>query len=209
MSESLNYGALPHNSMTLTGQGQVTTVPDLAVIRLGVQSTGSDLEATQAENSQISQEILDALMEMGVTDIKTFQYTIDKFYEQVNGNTVDRGYTIRHIFEIRTEEMGNIGEIIDTAVNAGANIVDLISFEVSNPNLYYEQALNIAVMNAIEKAKSIARNLNIKINPIPIKITENSFVPRPFQSFQRELAATPIVPGNIMIEAMVTAEFEY
>ena len=209
MPESINSGMHPQNSMTLTGQGQVTTIPDLAVIRLGVQQAGKDLEVIQSQNAQASQAVLNVLKQMEVKDIKTFQYTIDKYYEQENGTPIDRGYTVRNILEIRTKEMGDVGQIIDTAVNAGANIVDLISFEVSNPNQYYEQALNLAVMNAIEKAKSIARNLEISINPIPIKIIENSFTPRPFQTFQRELAATPVIPGNITLEAMVTAEFEY
>lgn len=209
MAESVNSRILPQNSMTLMGQGQVTTVPDLAVIRLGVQTTGKDLEVIQSQNAQTSQAVLDDLKQMGVKDIKTFQYTIDKYYEQENGTPVDRGYTVRNVLEIRTKEMENVGQIIDTAVKSGANIVDLISFEVSNPNQYYEQALNLAVMNAIEKAKSIAKNLDIEINQIPVKISENSSMPRPFQAFQRELAATPIVPGNITIEAMITAKFEY
>ena len=209
MNESIFPGMDSHYSMILTGQGQVTTVPDLAVIRLGVQTDGEVLEAVQSQNAETSRAVLNTLKQMGVEDIKTFQYTIEKKYEQVNGTTVDRGYSVRNIFEIRTKDLGSAGQIIDEAVQAGANIVDLISFEVSNPSAYYDHALNLAVMNAMEKAQSIAGNLEIEINPIPVKITENSAMPKPFMAFQREFAATPIVPGNITIEASVTAEFEY
>lgn len=209
MPESFRMVGFPYRSMTLSGQGQVTLVPDLAVIRLGVQLTGEDLEAIQSQNAKVSQTILNALKQMGINDIKTFQYTIEKNYEQENGKTIEKGYTVRNIFEIRTKNMEQVGSIIDTAVNAGANSVDLISLEVSHPELYYEQALNLATMNAIEKAKSIARNLDINIDPVPINIIENSSLPRPFQSFQRELAATPIVPGTVTIDAAVTAEFIY
>jgi uncharacterized protein YggE len=209
MAESIRNASPHHQGMTLTGQGRVTLVPDLAVIRLGVQNNGTDLEEMQAQNAQTTQTIIDALNQLGVRDIKTFQYTIDKLYGEENGTPVDRGYTVRNILEIRTDDLAGVGGIIDVAVDSGANVVDLISFEVLQPELYYQQALNIAVMDAIEKARSIARHLGISINSIPVSIIENSVLPRPSQAFQRELAATPVIPGNITIEAMVTAEFAY
>lgn len=209
MFESFTNGQFVFRSMTLTGQGQVTAVPDMAVIRLGVQLTGSDLASVQSQNAQLSQDVLDALRRMGITDIKTFQYSIDKYYEYDNGTPIDRGYTVRNILEIKTRDMDLLGTIIDTAVEAGANVVDLISFEVSNPEYYYQRALNLAVMDAVDKAKSISNNLGTRVEPIPINITESSSMPRPPQPFQRELAATPIVPGNVIIEANITAEFVY
>jgi uncharacterized protein YggE len=209
MFESCRNGELLFRSMTLTGLGHVTLIPDVAVIRLGVQLAGSDLAAVQAQNAKQSQAVLDALHRMGITDIKTFQYTIDKYFENVNGTSVDRGYTVRNIFEIRTDDVSAVGSLIDAAVGAGANVVDLISFEASNPDLYYQQALNLAVADAIEKAKSISVSLDIPVEMVPVSITENSAAPRPMQTFQREFAATPVVPGNITVEASVTAEFIY
>jgi len=209
MFESFRSGELPFRSMTLTGQGHVTMIPDVAVIRLGVQLSGSDLAAVQAQNAQQSQAVLDALRRMGVADIKTFQYTIDKYYENVNGTSVDRGYTVRNIFEIRTDDVSAVGAVIDAAVGAGANAVDLISFEAADPEYYYRQALNQAVADAVEKAQSVSVSLGIPVETVPVSITENSAAPRPMQTFQREFAATPVVPGNITVDASVTAEFIY
>lgn len=209
MFESCRSGQIPFRSMTLTGQGHVTMIPDVAVIRLGVQLTGSDLAAVQTQNAQLSQAVLDALHRMGITDIKTFQYTIDKYFENVNGTSVDRGYTVRNILEIRADDVSAVGAVIDAAVGAGANAVDLISFEASNPEYYYQRALDLAVADAVEKAKSVSDSLGIPIETVPVSITENSAAPRPMQTFQREFAATPVVPGNITVEASVTAEFIY
>lgn len=209
MAESIRNNS-PHNqTMTLTGEGRITLIPDIAVIRLGVQNNGTDLEEMQAQNAQSIQTIIDALNQLGVRDIKTFQYTIDKLYGEENGTPVDRGFTVRNILEIKTDNLQEVGGIIDVAVDSGANAVELISFEVSQPELYYQQALNLAIMNAIEKARSIARNLGIAINTVPVSIVENSTQPMPSQAFQRELASTPVIPGNITIEAMVTTEFVY
>jgi hypothetical protein len=200
---------LHSKEMTLTGQGQVTAVPNIAVIRLGVQTTGENLVDIQSENAQMTQVIIQALQRMGVSDIKTFQYSIDKIYDYENGRQIDRGYSVRNILEIRTTNMDMAGNIIDTSVNLGANIVDLISFEVANRDYYYQQALNLAIVNAMQKAKSISMNLGIPADPVPIRIVEN--ISSPVQPFYRqELAAiTPIVPGNIKIEASVTVDFAY
>lgn len=195
--------------MTLTGQGHVFAVPDTAVIRLGVQTTGENLALIQSENARKIQGVIQVLKQLGVTDIKTFQYTIDKNYEYENGKQIDKGYTVRNIIEIRTNNLQGVGNIIDSAVNAGSNAVELISFDVSNQDYYYKHALNLAVMNAVDKAKSISMNLGIKADLIPIHIAENSSLAVPMQQFQREYAKTPILPGNIKIEAMITADFEY
>jgi uncharacterized protein YggE len=209
MAESIRNSS-PHNqTMTLTGGARVTLIPDIAVIHLGVQNNGTDLQEMQVQNAQTAQTIVDALHQLGVRDIKTFQYTIDKLYGEENGTPVDSGYTVRNILEIKTDDLAGVGGIIDVAVDSGANVVDLIAFEVTQPELYYQQALNLSIMNAIEKARSIARNLGISINSVPVSIVENSMQPALFQSFQRDSASTPVIPGNITVDAMVTTEFVY
>lgn len=209
MTESLSNNSYPRHTMSLTGQGHVTVTPDLAVIRLGVQTTGYNLSQIQTENARISQRIIQALSQAGITDLKTMQYSIDKIYEYADGKQIDKGYSVQNILEIKTNNINQVGNIIDLAVKMGSNIVLSISFELSEPGLYYQHALNLAVNNAIEKAKTISTNLHIGLNPIPIRIIEGNAPPVPMQQFQRDIAATPIVPGNLRIEAFVTADFFY
>ncbi|HKM00390.1 MAG TPA: SIMPL domain-containing protein [Mobilitalea sp.] len=196
--------------ITLTGSGQVNVQPDIAVLRLGVVTTGENLSGVQADNAELSQAVLQLLKEMGITDIKTIRYTIDKLYDFENGTRIDRGYSVSNVFEIRTGEMNMVGAILDIAVQNGVNLVEFISFEISDPDYYYQQALNLAISNAIDKAKSITRTLGILIDPQPLCITEQSPTAVPFQRFSsvgESFAVTPIEPGTNLIEAFVTAEF--
>lgn len=200
-----------HNAMLLSGRGEVSAVPDIAVLRLGVQTTGENLQAIQAENAKISQAVIAALYQLGVTEIQTFQYDISKLIEYEEGRQIDKGYSVRNILEIRTDNIGLVGAIIDTAVGYGANVVEFIDFEVSNTDRYYLQALNLAIANAYAKAASIAERLRLQINPAPRRITENSTPPIPFRAINmREGSfATPIEAGKNQIEASVTVEFTY
>lgn len=200
-----------NNIMTLMGNGQVTAVPDIAIIRLGVQTTGDNLTDAQAENARLSQAVLQSLRQLGITEIKTYQYTINQEFDFQDGNRIDRGYSVRNIFEIESSALEQVGTVIDTAVYYGANVVDFMEFEVSNKDEYYLQALNLAVMDAYQKAKSIAESLDIMMNPIPTRITENSTPQSPPIGFAlREGATTtPIESGSKQIEASVTVEFIY
>jgi uncharacterized protein YggE len=128
-------------------------------------------------------------------------------FDFVDGRQIDRGYLVRNILEIKTNNIEATGNIIDASVNAGANIVELISFDVSNREYYYRQALNMAIINAIQKAESIALNLGLSSAPQIVSIVENTAIP--FLPVQRELAATPIIPGAINIAADVTVEFVF
>lgn len=208
MSDTFTDKQNPDNTITLSGHGQVASVPDLAVIRLGVLTSGLNLTDIQSENAEIIGIILRELRQLGINDIKTFQYSIDKIYDFEDGTPIDRGFSVRNILEIKTDNIDQVGTIIDTSVNAGANVVDLISFDVAGREYYYQQALNMAIDNAIQKAGSISANLGILVDPVPKRIIENTAVPiQPLM--QREFAATPIVPGDILIEALVTVEFSF
>ena len=201
-----------YNTMTLVGQGQVTSIPNVAIIRLGVQSIGDNLTETQSENAQISQAILEALKQINVSDIKTFQYNIEKNYLYENATTIDNGYSVRNILEIKLNNTDQVGMVIDTAVNNGANVVEFISFDVFNSDYYYKQALNLAVMNAIQKAKSISMFLGIPMDPAPTHIVENSSTVTPFSpmySAREGAFTTPIEAGQYQINASVTVDFIY
>lgn len=206
-----NNRSMANNTMTVSGNGSVTAIPDTALIRLGVMTTGDLLTSVQEDNARISQMILEGFQQMGVTDIKTHQYNVDKLSDYENGTRIDRGYFVRNIYEIRTDMLDMTGVIIDTAVSSGANLVELISFEVSATDKYYLEALNLALDNAIIKAKSIVNELGAMLNPLPISIVEGSGQPAPIaRSFLGEdQFITHVEPGTTEIEASVILEFTY
>lgn len=210
----MNHSANHHqdNTMTLMGEGQVSTVPNVAIIRLGVETNGMNLEEIQNQNARISQAVLESLYDLGVTNIKTFQYNVNKDYDYVDGNRIDRGYTVRNIFEIRITDIQGVGTIIDTAVLNGANVIEFITFDVEDPEYYYQDALNMAVMNAIQKARSISDFLGLQRRPMPISIVEHGSEQLPPQRYyaSRESAfTTPIEPGQYQIKASVTVKFDF
>lgn len=209
MSDSIH---VENNIITLEGEGRVRISPDLAVVRLGVISEGLNLSVLQSENAVIIGNIINVLNQMGVEDISTYQYTVDKNYVFRNDQRIDQGYIVRNILEIRVYNMEDLGIIIDNAVEFGANYVESISFQISNLSTYYQEALNLAIKDGIDKARNISDEFGFNINFTPRSITEHITpleAPRPFFASRDTIETTPILPGEREIAANVTLEFIY
>src|SRR5690606_2888303 len=95
-----------------------------------------------------------------------------------------------------------------------ANIVRGITFDTSEYSKYYQQALSLAVLNAGQKAETIANTLKVPLIKEPTLVAENtreSGGPIPFQpvAMVKSEASTPIQSSSMEIKSEVTAEFSY
>ncbi len=207
--ECIDYHAC---KMKVEGTGIVRVQPDIATASLGVVTENVQLRQAQAENSRIITAVISALKELGVEsgDIQTQSYTIEPQYDFVDGKQVFRGYRVRHILKVTIRDIRRTGEIIDASVASGANIVNNISFSVSQPSNYYQQALKAAIDDAFVKAATIGNRLQVRVNPVPERIVEERYEapPMPFL-MQAADTSTPIQPGQIEIAARIEAVFRY
>ena len=212
-----SYGSNNDNSLTrgrikVIGTGRINAAPDTALITLGVVTEGKELEAIQEENAEISTRVIKSILSSGVPrdNIKTSSYTIEPQYDFQDGRQIFRGYRISNILSIEVTRLSEVGEIIDRAVNAGANIVQGVNFIIKNSEAYYNEALRAALRNAQSKALTLSQDMAIKIDRIPVSIIE-----KPSERVYGEVnlfkasAVTPIMPGTLEITAEITATFLY
>jgi len=190
--------------MNINGKGNVMVDPDIATVSLGVTTENKELKAAQQENAVKSTQVLNSLTNNGIEqkDIKTEAYTINPEYDYIEGKQVFRGYKVTHTFKVTIKNLKKVGEIIDSAVASGANMVNNINFTISNPSIYYRKALNLAIDDAVRKAKSLEEGLEITINRIPISIIEEGQSPTPIAEkalYSAPAAVTPIKEGQIEI----------
>lgn len=202
----------PLYTMTLQGEGSVAVVPDIAILNIGVETINQNLGVAQEENAIISRRILNVFEEMGIReeDIQTGMYNINKQYEYVDGKQIDKGYRVTNLFQVKVRNIEMVGEVIDAAVEQGANLIQGITFDVDNENYYYQIALNLSLKSALNKAKAIGRSMGYKIMEIPLEIVEESYNVAPLEySYSRKEIQTPIEPGQKQIVAKVRAIFSY
>ncbi len=197
------------------GEGSVTAKPDQAIISLGVVTKDKNVKSAKEENAILSNKVIKGLMKIGINekDIETATYTINPMYDYLDGKKILRGYEVKHIFKITIDDIAKVSEVIDVATESGTNVINYIRFEVSNPDVYYNQALEKAVINARKKGEVIARTLGVNINKIPLKVNEKEqdkgirYVEMSKMSVMD--SSTPIQIGSVEFESRVTVVFKY
>jgi uncharacterized protein len=197
------------------GEGEIALQPDTASVNLGIVTEGKELIDAQQQNSVIGNKIIDSLIALGIPkdQIKTKDYRIEPDYDYSSGNQIFRGYKITHILEVKVDELSIIGNVVDTAVQSGANYVANVQFTTKYEESYYQQALSMALKNASSKAKTISNTIRVTLNPTPILVTEGGDFIQPFDTqqvaFVKGAGSTQIQPGQLVIKAAVLVEYKF
>lgn len=202
------------NLLRLEGSGSVMAPPDLANIFLGVISEDNKLTEAQLENTEKMNSVINSILQLGVSEknIKTENYSVDPQYDFVEGKQIFRGYRVTSNIRVTVSNMGTIGKIIDKAIESGANVVYNVNFSLSDRDIYYRKALSLALEDAVEKAKSIEKTLDVVVNATPVEIVEvggENFQPREAYSIKAPASQTPIMSGQIEVTAKVNVSFRY
>ncbi|WP_089649643.1 SIMPL domain-containing protein [Halobacterium hubeiense] len=159
-SATAGQAAPDEQSITVSADGTVEASPDQAVVRVAVTATGNDSSAVRDEIAERAETMQSALESSGVPseNVRTAHFDIRQERERT-GDGIERGqYVGTHAFEITVEDTDSAGEVIDTAVNNGADRVDGVSFTLSDEKResLYQDALTNAMGNAETRADTLA-----------------------------------------------------
>jgi uncharacterized protein YggE len=198
----------PQRTISVSGNGQVDVQPDVAVVTLGVQTEAEEAALALTRNSQQMQALVDALKDAGVAaeDIQTRVVRLYPRYAQApepQGQGELIGYTATNIVEVRVRDLDSVGEILDTAVQAGGNRIESIGFEVSDPAQHMDKAREAAWNDAQHKAEQLAGLAGAELGAV-LTISESGRGPQPVVErpvmAAEAAAAVPIEAGSQTIE---------
>lgn len=196
-------------TVSVTGTGEVSIVPDVAILVLGVQTDAEEASSALSQNNDATQAVLDQLTASGIAkdDIQTQAINLTPRYDQstnVNGTGEVIGYTAQNTLEIRVHELEMTGDILDMAVQAGANLIQSIRFEVSDPTQAVAQAREAAMKDVRDKATQLATLAGAQLGPV---LTIQELGSTPVQRDQVETLAAapvPIAAGTQSIQIQVS-----
>ena len=117
----------------VSGSGSVTGTPDRVQITFAVETESPDVKVAQANNALAMNNVMDALVAAGVPkdQMKTTDYTITPVYQDDTGGILSskvKTYQVTNSLQVTLKDTNTTGQIIDTAVTAGANKVNSIQF---------------------------------------------------------------------------------
>ena len=146
-----------NRSINVSGTAVINVVPDRVLIQLGVQSNGLTPDLVEAENSAAIQKVMKAVQARGVAakDIATDLYVIEPIYEDYDSLYI-KGYRINNVVAITLRDVRQTSPVIAAALKAGANQVLNVEFYTSELRKYRDQARELAMKAATEKANDLA-----------------------------------------------------
>jgi len=197
----------------VSGQGEVTVIPDIATLRLGVEVQAATVAIAQSQAIEAMDEVMEALTDNGVAekDIQTQYFSIRQItrWDQDDDEEVVIGYRVTNTVSAKIREIDKAGAVIDAVAAAGGDFtrIDSIYFSVDDPSAYYEEAREEAMADAEAKAEQLAELAGGSLGKATY-ISESSHVPPPIyrQDIYEEAvpgAETPISPGEMEISLTV------
>ncbi len=190
----------------------VSAKPDEARITAGVVTRASTAEEAAAQNAAQVETMLTRLRAVlgASADLKTVAYSISPDYQHSGGVSTIVGYTASNSVQATTQDLSNLGRVIDAAVQGGANTVGGISFRIQDPEPLKAQALSAAAKKAKAHAEAIAAGLGAKVGAVTAAAEGSSVsIVNPRTDIMTGVApATPIETGLVQVYATVTVEAE-
>lgn len=217
-------------SFSVSGEGKITTVPDVAEFNFSIITEGGkDLAALQEQNTKKVNDAIAFVKSKGVgeKDIKTQSYQVDPRYQYFNcpgprgGEVVACpppeivGYAIHQNVQVKARDFTKVGELIGGVVQNGANSVSGLMFTIDDPFKVQNDARAEAIAKAKEKAEAIAAAGGFRLGRLLSIEEQGGVVPRPYPMYLKESAAglggadaaPSIEPGSE--EVMVTVSLRY
>ena len=208
LPQSANTATPPSHSITVTGTGTVSAVPNQAEFTFGVAAQGATAVDALATDSTQMQKLIAALQGAGIASdsLQTSSVSLSPRMSD-RGETVV-GYDASNSVTVTVKSIDRAGAIVDAAVAAGANQVDGPNLTVSDQSALYRKALAGAVADAREKAQALAAASGLHVGAVT-SVAEQSATSSPVGYDQaKQASSTPIVAGSQQITATVTVTFD-
>lgn len=204
------------DTFNVSGEGKVNASPDIALVNLGVQATGSTVKAAQDEMNSAINRVSQAIKALGVEkeDIQTTNYNVYPNTDYITGSQRITGYTASTNLSIKVREIDKANAVIDEATKNGANQIGGVSFDIDDKTKLENEAREKAVKDAKSKAEQAAKIAGFKLGRL-VNYTED-FGGYPVPMALRAMGApeavsdkaTQIEPGSNEIIVNVTLSFE-
>ena len=207
--------------VTMTGYGSVQSAPDRAWITVGVEKRDPTTKVAQEQTAVATDHILQRLKSLGIPEnaIRTSSFNVSQDWEfQPQGRRTLRGYVVSNQMEIKLDDIAKLGAVIDGVIDAGANIIHGVRWDLKNRDDLEQQALAQAFADARRRAQVIVTAARATLGPVYAVQESRAGQVRPMTvQYQAGVAgrggagmadSIPVNPGELEIRAIVTVSFQ-
>lgn len=194
--------------LSVNGVGTVKAKADLALLTVGVTTSNEDVQVAQVENANTVNAIIISLNDYGVPkeNINADDISIKRIYDNTTNEII--AYEITTTIKVEVSNLESLGDLFSLAVENGANSEVDILFTLSDVSPYYNEALLLATEDALNKGSLLAKNLGLKLKPLPENIYENSSSQYSVSQRNVSYSSSPYLSsGDLKVNAQVSIVF--
>ena len=219
LAPAIQFGSSQQVGISVSGRGEVTTVPDLAVLNAGVEARADTVELARARAAQAMEQIMQVLEERAIEDrdIQTRFFNISPEYtfDRETGRQQLVGFRVNNQLSVRIRDLENLGVIVDGVAEAGGDLVRIqgINFAVEETEALETEAREAAINDLLRKAQQFAELTGVTLGS-PIFLSESGgFVSRSVDVAVAAFAEaapqpeTPISAGELTVTVSVQGVF--
>lgn len=199
------------------GTSEVKVVPDRAVVELGVEKQDARASVAKHAEDAAARKILASLRAKGIDekDIQTTYLSLQprSSYIKIKKQRVTY-FVAEQTLTVTVRDLSRLDALLESLIQAGGNHIDSIAYETSDLRKYRDQARDMAVKAAREKATALALALGQEVGKAHSieEVPESSYgSARPNAVYEFETGRTytsSTAAGQKTISASVVVSFD-
>jgi uncharacterized protein YggE len=206
-------------TITVTGHAEMSAMPDLARVYTGISILKPTAIEAQGEANKVINAIVNELKFKGIleSDIETENLNLyeEKIWIDKESQMKNIGWKATQILKIKTDDFRKVGDIVDVAVNNGANQINSIEFYLSTSKEDESKKLILAkaTKNAKSKAETIATSLDVSLDKI-ISASESNYGYVPYKHMMANSIgdaaiseSARIMPSDVIVSADMSLSY--
>jgi len=200
-------------TLSVSGTGTVYLTPDIAYLYVGVHVEDPDIATAVETNNVRTQRLMEALIAMGIDpiDIQTSNFSVWSYEEYDDLGMRFTNYSVDNTVYIKVRDLTGLGELLNAVVEAGANNINSITFDVSDKSAALAEARQLAMQNADALAQELAETAGVSVGAIQT-ITYSEYYPSAYYGMggggaSLEGSVAPISPGQMQVQVQVNVTY--
>lgn len=198
-------------TINVQGNGEVQVAPNTATLQIAVETNAQQANAAVVKNAEQMNQVVTALKkQLGKDDtLSTGRYNLTPVYQydQTKRESVLTGYQATNYVVVTTKKLNDLGKLLDSVAQAGANRIDSLQFNHDQIDQYQQEALKNAVADAKQTAELLADAAGVDLGEVQqIQPQQNNVVPMMAMNMAKAAGreSTPIEPGELTVTMSVS-----
>ncbi len=214
MWEWRSYNSISASTISLSGYGEVQAVPDIANVYFTITKEASTVKDAQDMVAEVEKSAIDMLKENGVAE-KDFQATNASFYPKYEyrsesgvrlacnqwgcppsaGKQVIIGYEASESITVKVRNTDDVGKIMQGLGTLGVTGLNGPNFAIDDEDALKMEARRLAIKDAKEKAKTLAKDLGVHLGRIASFQEDGGYYPVMYKTEVANMALDSVSSG--------------